>query len=292
MELCDCSLTQCIDNIDKKINLEFSKPDSGLLQQIVFGLNFLHGIGIVHRDIKPSNVLVKFQSQSNSPTKTPNNKPLLKLADFGISKKLDAVEKDVTTKRRGSTGWMAPELFATPAEYTKAVDVFAAGLVLFYASTTGSHPFAPDDSATTDIGSNLNFEACQDSIKKEKPPKKLIMLNGSPGIYNLIDWMIQPKFNDRPVIEKVLEHPYFWNADQALNFVRQVSEKIEGIKCPSEEHSTFIQPLENLKDQLFSSNWEDELTPKVKENLNFRRKNYPYDGTSVAYLIRAIRNKV
>lgn len=283
MELCDCSLTQYIDRIrTSKLSI---KPDRDLLKQIVQGLDFLHRIGIVHRDIKPSNVLVVLPRQST------NNKPLLKLADFGISKKLDVEEKDVTTKRRGSTGWMAPELFATPAEYTKAVDVFAAGLVLFYAATNGSHPFAPD--ASTDVGTDLNFEACQDSIKKEKSPNNLAMLKDKPNIQSLVDWMIQPKFPNRPVISKVLEHPYFWDAKKSLDFIRQVSEKIDGVNVGSEsEHSPLIKSLENLNGQIFSSDWQKALTPNILKKLNFKREKYPYKGTSVIHLLRAIRNKV
>ena len=284
MELCDCSLTQYID---KKKNAKFSKPDSGLLKQIVQGLYFLHQIEIVHRDIKPSNVLVILPRQST------NYKPLLKLADFGISKKLDVKEKDVTTKRRGSTGWMAPELFATPAEYTKAVDVFAAGLVLFYVATDGSHPFAPVDSAATDIGSNLNYEVCQDSIKNKKLPNNLKSIEDIPNIYDLIDSMIQPKYQDRPIISKVLEHPYFWDAKKSLDFIRQFSEKIDGVnKEPQSEQSQIIQSLEKLKIPLFSSNWQEKLTANILKKLNLKREKYPYNGTSVVHLLRAIRNKV
>ena len=102
--------------------------------------------------------------------------------------------------------------------------------------------------------------------------------------------MIQPKFKDRPVISKVLEHPYFWDSKQALDFFRQVSEKIEGINAES-EHSTFVKSLDNLKDKLFSSDWQEQLTPNILKHLNLKRGRYPYNGT-VSHLLRAIRNKV
>ena len=283
MELCDSSLNQCIE--DKKIN--FQAPESNLLlKQIAIGLDCVHRIGIVHRDLKPSNVLVVF------PRPATGNKFVFKLADFGISKKLNAEEKDVTEKRRGSTGWMAPELFDTPAEYTTAVDIFAAGLVLFYAATEGNHLFAPEDSAVADVGLKLKFEACQENIKNYKLTKLQIIEDSHPEMNNLLDWMIKPKPQDRPPAEKVLTHPYFWLAEKALSFVREISEMTEVENKKNQPMHPFLSLLEAEKNNVFTSNWRDCLTENVAKHLDRKREKYPYVGTSISDLLRVIRNKV
>lgn len=46
-----------------------------LLQQIVLGLRHMHSKGIMHRDIKGGNILI-------------NDQGIVKLADFGLSRKM------------------------------------------------------------------------------------------------------------------------------------------------------------------------------------------------------------
>lgn len=61
---------------------------------IGMGLTFLHSKNITHRDLKPANILV-FENQE----------PILKLCDFGISKK----GNDITTLNSSKT-----ERFSSP----------------------------------------------------------------------------------------------------------------------------------------------------------------------------------
>lgn len=250
------------------------------------GLECVHQIGIVHRDLKPSNVLVVL------PRPATGNKIILKLADFGISKKLEVGEKDVTERRRGSTGWMAPELFASPAEYTKAVDIFAAGLVLFYAATGGNHPFAPKNPTRAEVGSKLNFDACQENIKMNKPSNWKSKEAHSSTFNDLIQWMVNANFVDRPSVSEVLQHPYFWSAEDSLNFIRTVSEQTEVVNKKAHPRPRILSLLESKRKSIFTSNWRSFLTNEVSKHLDHKREKYPYDGDSVVDLIRVIRNKV
>ena len=67
------------------------------LKQALLGLKYLHDHGIAHRDIKCANLLL-------------NNKGIIKLADFGSSKRFNSATKSITNGLKGTPNWMAPEV--------------------------------------------------------------------------------------------------------------------------------------------------------------------------------------
>lgn len=61
-------------------------------------LNYIHSINIIHRDIKPENILVSsFDDLSK-----------VKMADFGLSTKLDFFYPKTATSKCGTMLYMAP----------------------------------------------------------------------------------------------------------------------------------------------------------------------------------------
>ncbi|KAL0367570.1 UNVERIFIED_CONTAM: Mitogen-activated protein kinase kinase kinase NPK1 [Sesamum radiatum] len=67
-------------------------------KQLLIGLEYLHKNKIMHRDIKGANILV-------------DNKACIKLADFGASKKVEALATVTGAKSmKGTPYWMAPEV--------------------------------------------------------------------------------------------------------------------------------------------------------------------------------------
>jgi serine/threonine-protein kinase len=95
---------------------------------VLAGLGAAHAAGVVHRDVKPANVLL-----------APNGD--VKLADFGIATRLDAIGASVTAVGLvvGTPGYLAPERLRGEAP-NPAADVYSVGVMLFE-MLTGQLPF-------------------------------------------------------------------------------------------------------------------------------------------------------
>jgi hypothetical protein len=99
-----------------------------LVETLARAVQVAHQQGIVHRDLKPSNILI-----------TPDG--VLKVADFGLAKLLDAdTEQTRTGAVLGTPSYMAPEQASGSGEIGPFTDVYALGAIL-YELLTGRAPF-------------------------------------------------------------------------------------------------------------------------------------------------------
>jgi serine/threonine protein kinase len=80
-------------------------------------LEYMHENGFAHRDIKPENML--FGDDFS-----------LKMADFGFT-----TQDKISSERRGTFGYMAPEVLASFEHDPKRADLFSAGVILFIMAT-------------------------------------------------------------------------------------------------------------------------------------------------------------
>ncbi|XP_068006382.1 serine/threonine-protein kinase 35 [Melanerpes formicivorus] len=103
------------------------------MQQLTSAVAFLHKNHIVHRDLKPDNILITERS----------GRPVLKVADFGLSKVCAAargqqgapgarapnLNKCWLSSACGSDFYMAPEVWE--GHYTAKADIFALGIIIW-----------------------------------------------------------------------------------------------------------------------------------------------------------------
>jgi serine/threonine protein kinase len=85
-----------------------------IMKQVAEGLVYLHNQGVTHRDLKPANILVR----SLNPLS-------LALSDFGLAKADDSKMHTLC----GTRQYIAPDMYIPGRSYTKAVDIWALGVV-------------------------------------------------------------------------------------------------------------------------------------------------------------------
>jgi len=96
-------------------------------------LDFLHNRNpiIIHRDLKPANLLLT------------RDLTMLKLTDFGMSKKVDRSQRD-SKQHKGYTGtvrYMAPEVISQrTGNYNEKCDIYSASLIMWYIATAQRPP--------------------------------------------------------------------------------------------------------------------------------------------------------
>lgn len=109
MEYCDTDLKTFIQRT--------GTVGAGVLRcfvcQMLRGLRFLHGAGVVHRDLKPSNILLTRDG-------------CLKIADFGLARRIDDHMTNLVV-----TLWYRPvEVLLGSEEYTASADMWSVGCVV------------------------------------------------------------------------------------------------------------------------------------------------------------------
>ncbi|PNH12191.1 Serine/threonine-protein kinase HT1, partial [Tetrabaena socialis] len=169
MELLDTSLDSLIHGADRRAPLLPLPKVLHIAIQVAQGLEYLHPT-ILHRDLKSANVLV---SNPGSP------QPIIKLADFGLSRLLDTV---LITQHpeEGTASHMAPETFDLKNfTITDKVDMYAYGCLL-YEMLSGKRPWSAEGGTALQI-------ACAVAIRGERPPlHKLSQQRCPPKLHALI----------------------------------------------------------------------------------------------------------
>jgi serine/threonine-protein kinase len=101
-------------------------PLPSVVLQVLEGLGYAHGQGIIHRDIKPANILVTPAGQA-------------KIGDFGVAR-LTGANVTLGGAMLGTPSYMAPEQLIDDRVDHRA-DLFAVGAIL-YEILAGKSPFA------------------------------------------------------------------------------------------------------------------------------------------------------
>jgi serine/threonine protein kinase len=157
-------------------------------RQMVSGLIYLHEKNIIHRDIKPANVLV-------------NEAGIVKLADFGASKKMSGTETVAieNTTLKGTPYFMAPEVLMQKGHGRKA-DVWSLGATVVQL-ISGDPPWKVNN---FDSVVQLMCHVAQDDDARPVIPD----VEMSKDLYVFIDICFQRDVNKRPTSKQLGNHPF------------------------------------------------------------------------------------
>ena len=153
-----------------------------LLFSIVKSVQTLHKNGVAHLDLKPENCLVL-------------NNGEVKLCDFGNS--MIFKEKQRYMGKRGSPGYVSPEMEEGRPFYPTAADVWALG-VLFHVLITGYFPYSSEKKE----GGFTELRFSRDTFNFK-------YLDDGSMTKDLISKMLSVDPKRRITIDEILVHPYF-----------------------------------------------------------------------------------
>ena len=182
--------------------------------ELLRGLEFIHGKGVIHRDIKPHNVLYSFKSRK------------MKIIDFGQA---DFYLPDGQLSPRVSSRFFkAPELLMEYPFYNYSVDVWAAGIILA-SLIFDRYPFFLGTDAEDQLAKLIDWAGTEEYVKfqfsyvrvsenkmtsaKKKSFSELITPKNealaTPEALDLLTKMLAFDFNSRISAKEALAHPFF-----------------------------------------------------------------------------------
>ena len=176
--------------------------------QLFQAVKYLHDRNIVHRDIKPENILLTDKQLS------------VKLADFGLAKIIG--EESFTTTLCGTPSYVAPEILenSNHRRYTRAVDVWSLGVVL-YICLCGFPPFS-DELYSAENPYTLSQQIKMGRFDYPSPYWDSV---GDPAL-ELIDRMLTVDVDQRITIDECLEHP--WTTQDRVLSVHDSTDGLTG----------------------------------------------------------------
>jgi serine/threonine protein kinase SCH9 len=192
---------------------------------LILALQHLHQHDIVYRDLKPENILLDANGH-------------IALCDFGLSK-ANLTKGDTTNTFCGTTEYLAPEVLLDEAGYTKMVDFWSLG-VLVFEMCCGWSPFYAED--TQQMYKNIAFG-------KVRFPRDALSTEGRNFVKGLLNRNPRHRLGANDDAKELIAHPFFndvdWDALAKKNLPPPFKPKLKSIMDTSNFDPEFTNALNN-----------------------------------------------
>jgi len=185
-----------------------------LLKQLLSALDTMHGHWVIHRDLKTSNLLL-------------NNRGEIKVADFGLARKLGEPPSGKLTQMVVTLWYRAPELLMGETVYSWPVDIWSAGCI--FAELLSGKPLFPGKSEPDQIHKIFSLlgqpnERCWPGFAQLPHAAKIapvnnyynLLANAYPQLskngLDLLKSLLAYDPKRRPTAAEAWDHPFFAEA--------------------------------------------------------------------------------
>lgn len=201
------------------------------IAELILALQHLHEHDIVYRDLKPENILLDANGH-------------IALCDFGLSK-ANLTQDDTTNTFCGTTEYLAPEVLLDEQGYTKMVDFWSLG-VLVFEMCCGWSPFYAED--TQQMYKNIAFG-------KVRFPRDALSTEGRNFVKGLLNRNPKHRLGAKDDAKELMAHPFFSDVDWDALCSKRV-----------------IPPFKpKLKSNSDTSNFDPEFTSAFDQNAHLNK---------------------
>ena len=121
MELCDKNLSQLLKEKKEKDKRYFNSEEIfKIMKQLNNTFKIMIENKIIHRDLKLENILIKKEKGQN----------IIKLTDYGCSKRMISLSNYGNTLNVGTVAYMAPEVLKGE-DYNYKADLWSIGIIIY-----------------------------------------------------------------------------------------------------------------------------------------------------------------
>lgn len=197
------------DLLERLCEIEvFNETDARKLsRRLLEALYYCHKKNIVHRDVKPENILMSSK----------DNNTLIKLADFGCSRRFEPGTNSLHTLC-GSPQYVAPELYTHTNGYDERCDLWSVAVVI-YVILGGYAPFDGEDHELPSIICDGYFEFHEKYWSEVSEQPK-----------DLIRSLLKVNSNERATLEDALDSEWLRRRDK---------DKLESVKNLNGSRTSF-----------------------------------------------------
>lgn len=238
------------------------------IAELVLSLEHLHDNDIVYRDLKPENILLDANGH-------------IALCDFGLSK-ADISTNDTTNTFCGTTEYLAPEVLLDESGYTKMVDFWSLG-VLIFEMCCGWSPFYADN--VQQMYKNIAFG-------KVRFPKEVLSSEGRAFVKGLLNRNPKHRLGSQDDARELRAHPFFHDIDWELLRQKKVPPPFKPHLASETDTSNFDPEFTDTSQSVINKQFHQLASTPLSPGIQANFKGFTFVDESTMEEFNSKRNNI